>query len=153
VIAYKNEQIASAQYYIITYLTYILFIFIIILKSKKMTIFKSLTIVAVTILFTACGSTKKSSTPILTLLPGETQLTAIKTKYPDATAFQLNEGYSIYTGACTNCHGQKNIFNRSEASWLHEIDDMSPKANLTAAQKDALTKYILSMKAAAVTGN
>lgn len=118
-----------------------------------MSIFKSFTILAVTVLFTACGSTKKSSTPIVTVVPGDAQLTAIKTKYPDATALQLNEGYSIYTGACTNCHGQKNILNRSEASWLHEIDDMSPKANLTAVQKDALTKYILSMKAVAVTGN
>lgn len=112
-----------------------------------MTISK-ITIVALSaIIMTACGSSKKSSTPAPSIIPGEAQLTAIKAKYPDATTEQLNEGYSIYTGACTNCHGQKNIFKRSEASWLHEIDDMSPKAKLTAAQKDALTKYILSMKA------
>lgn len=115
-----------------------------------MTISK-ITIVALSaIIMTACGSSKKSSTPSAaapSIVPGEAQLTAIKAKYPDATTEQLNEGYSIYTGACTNCHGQKNIFKRSEASWLHEIDDMSPKAKLTAAQKDALTKYILAMKA------
>lgn len=115
-----------------------------------MTISK-ITIVAVSaIIMAACGSSKKSSTPSAaapSIVPGEAQLTAIKSKYPDATTEQLTEGYSIYTGACTNCHGQKNIFKRSEASWLHEIDDMSPKAKLTAAQKDALTKYILAMKA------
>jgi len=115
-----------------------------------MTISKMTIIALSAIILTACGSSKKSSsgtaaTP--SIIPGEAQLTAIKAKYPDATAEQLKEGHSIYTGACTNCHGQKNIFKRSEASWLHEIDDMSPKAKLTAEQKDALTKYILSMKA------
>ena len=116
-----------------------------------MTISK-LTIVALSaIIMTACGSSKKSSAPTAetpSIIPGEAQLTAIKVKYPDATAEQLKQGHSIYTGACTNCHGQYNIFKRSEASWLHEIDDMSPKAKLTAAEKDALTKYILAMKAA-----
>ena len=115
-----------------------------------MTISKISIVASLAIVMAACGSSKKSSTPSATaqsIIPGEAQLTAIKAKYPDATAEQLSEGYSIYTGACTNCHGQKNIFKRSEASWLHEIDDMSPKAKLTASQKDALTKYILSMKA------
>lgn len=115
-----------------------------------MTISK-ITIVAVSaIIMAACGSSKKSSTPSAaapSIIPGDAQLIAIKAKYPDATAEQLKQGHSIYIGACTNCHGQKNIFKRSEASWLHEIDDMSPKAKLTAEEKDALTKYILSLKA------
>ena len=115
-----------------------------------MTIIKLTTFALATLFISACGSTKKSSTPIVNIIPGNSELTAIKTKYPDATLAQLTEGHSIYTGACTNCHGQKNIFKRSEASWLHEIDDMSPKANLAPAQKDALTKYILSMKATQV---
>lgn len=106
---------------------------------------KLITFSLVALLVVSCGTSKK--TPAPSIIPGDAQLTAIKVKFPDATAQALSEGYSIYTGACTNCHGQKNIFKRSEASWMHEIDDMSPKANLTAAQKDALTKYILAMKA------
>ena len=115
-----------------------------------MTISKISIVASLAIVMAACGSSIKSSTPSAatpSIIPGDAQLTAIKVKYPDATAEQLKEGHSIYIGACTNCHGQKNIFKRSEASWLHEIDDMSPKAKLTASQKDALTKYILSMKA------
>jgi mono/diheme cytochrome c family protein len=115
-----------------------------------MTISKITIIALSAIIMTACGSSKKSSTPSAaapSIIPGDAQLTAIKAKYPDATAEQLKQGHSIYIGACTNCHGQKNIFKRSEASWLHEIDDMSPKAKLTAEEKDALTKYILAMKA------
>lgn len=115
-----------------------------------MTISKITIIALSAIIMAACGSSKKSSAPTASapsIIPGEAQLTAIKAKYPDATAEQLKQGHSIYIGACTNCHGQKNIFKRSEASWLHEIDDMSPKAKLTAVEKDALTKYILAMKA------
>jgi mono/diheme cytochrome c family protein len=106
---------------------------------------KLITFSLAALIVVSCGTSKK--TPAPSIIPGEAQLTAIKAKFPDATAQTLSEGYSIYTGACTNCHGQKNIFKRSEESWLHEIDVMSPKAKLTAAQKDALTKYILSMKA------
>lgn len=106
---------------------------------------KIITLSLATLILVSCGTSKKTPAPSIT--PGEAQLTAIKVKFPEVTAQILSEGHSIYTGACTNCHGQKNIFKRSEASWMHEIDDMSPKANLTAAQKDALTKYILAMKA------
>lgn len=114
-----------------------------------MTISKITSIAITALILAACGSSKKTSTSAENIIPGDSQLTAIKARYPDATSEQLKQGYSIYTGACTNCHGQKNIFKRSEASWLHEIDDMSPKAKLTAAEKDALTKYILAMKATA----
>ena len=106
---------------------------------------KILTITLAALIIVSCSTSKK--TPAPSIIPDDTQVIAIKVKYPEVTLSTLTEGYSIYIGACTNCHGQKNIFKRSEASWLHEIDDMSPKANLTVTQKDALTKYILAMKA------
>lgn len=109
---------------------------------------KIASIIVAAAIIAACSSKKATTSSAKpSIIPGEAELTAIQVKYPDATAAQLTEGHTIYTGACTNCHGQKNIFKRSEASWLHEIDDMSPKAKLTAEQKDALTKYILAMKA------
>lgn len=119
-----------------------------------MIILKISTIVLATLMITACGSSKKSSAPTATavnIIPGDPELKAIQVKYPQATMAMLKEGHSIYIGACTNCHGQKNIYKRSEASWLHEIEDMSPKARLTDSQKDALTKYILAMKTTAPT--
>jgi hypothetical protein len=81
------------------------------------------------------------------LLPTDIELKAIQPKYPDVTLQNLNNGYAIYSGACTNCHGMKNLYNRSEESWKHEVDDMAPRANITDAQKDDLFKYILAMKA------
>ncbi len=60
----------------------------------------------------------------------------------------LNDGFAVYNGPCTNCHGKKNIFSRTEAEWQKAIDRMAPKAKITEEQKDALTKYVFAMKAA-----
>ncbi len=79
--------------------------------------------------------------------PGEEQVNAVKIKYPDATLAVLNEGYTIYTGACTKCHGTKSIYRISETSWPSIINDMSYEAKLTATEKDALTKYVFAVKA------
>jgi hypothetical protein len=80
--------------------------------------------------------------------PGNEELTAILTKYPDATLPVLTEGYQIYIGeACTNCHGAKGIYRIPEKEWPGIIEDMGGKAKLTATQKDALTKFVFSIKA------
>lgn len=62
----------------------------------------------------------------------------------------LQKGYSIYTGACTNCHGTKNIYKHNENEWKEIIDDMALKAALNADQKDAVYMYVLSIKATQV---
>ena len=94
------------------------------------------------------------SKTVNSLLPTDIELKAIQPKYPDVTLQNLNNGYAIYTGACTNCHGMKNLYNRSEESWKHEVDDMAPRAEITDSQKDDLYKYILAMKASrSVTTN
>src|SRR5436305_1026479 len=58
--------------------------------------------------------------------PTEFQLTAVKTKYPDATIDVLKKGYSIYyDGACIRCHGPKNIERRDEKEWVGVLDNMA----------------------------
>lgn len=80
--------------------------------------------------------------------PGNEELAAILTKYPDATLPVLTEGYQVYTGeACTSCHGAKGIYRIPEHEWQGIIDNMSARAKLSASQKDALTKYVFSIKA------
>ncbi|HWY10291.1 MAG TPA: cytochrome c [Bacteroidia bacterium] len=109
---------------------------------------KIITILSVLALFISSCHSKKSttaSTPDI-LMPGDAQLKAIQVKFADATAQTLKDGYDIYIGPCTNCHGKKNMFRDSEAEWQHNIDKMAPKAKITDAQKDALWKYVLSMR-------
>jgi mono/diheme cytochrome c family protein len=81
-------------------------------------------------------------------MPGNEELSAIKVTYPDATLEKLKEGHSLYTtGACIRCHGPKNIYNRGEAQWKNIMDDMALRAHLTPSEKEAVTQYVLSIKA------
>lgn len=72
-------------------------------------------------------------------------------KWVNTTQGELDEGKVIFESKCTTCHGKKNIVTRSEKSWIHEIDEMSPKAELTAVEKLKLSKYILSYREANTT--
>jgi cytochrome c5 len=117
---------------------------------------KNLKLIAFIVIVNIAVSCKSKKTVVVktvaaktenSLEPTEIQVKAIQPKYPEVTLQNLNNGYAVYTGACTNCHGMKNIYSRSEASWKHEVDDMAPRANITDAQKDDLYKYILAMKA------
>ena len=121
-----------------------------------MTILKISSLAATVLIIAACHSKKKAtettSAPVVKsttgiFAPGEEELIAIKTKFPDATLPVLTEGHTIYTGVCTNCHGAKSIYRIPEERWQAIIDNMAPKAKITASQKDALTKYVFSIKA------
>lgn len=109
-----------------------------------------LIVLATTMSFVVACKTKKAPSLVASIVPTDVQLKAIQVKYPDVTMQNLTNGHDIYTGVCTNCHGMKNIYKRSEESWKHEIDVMAPKANISDTQKDELFKYILSMKATQV---
>ncbi|MES2567054.1 MAG: hypothetical protein V4565_09330 [Bacteroidota bacterium] len=121
--------------------------------------FKIASLAAVILIIAACHSKKKSTSTVSEtpaapvksttgiFLPGEDELTAVKIKFPDATLPVLTEGHSIYTGVCTNCHTTKSIYRIAEDRWPAIIDNMSARSKLTAPQKDALTKYVFSIKA------
>ena len=114
------------------------------MKLRILTILSVLSIVIY-----SCKSKKSGGTTSEDLYtPGDAQLKAIQTKYADVTAETLKEGHSIYIGACTNCHGKKNMYKQTEAEWENDVNRMAPKAKITDAQKDALWKYVLAMRLA-----
>lgn len=119
---------------------------------KKTNIMKLQIITIVSVLgfiIYSCSSKRAgASSSTESLLPGDAQLKAIQVKYADATAQTLKEGHDIFVGVCTNCHGKKNMYKNSEAEWQKDIDHMAPKAKITDVQKDALWKYVLSMRLA-----
>ncbi|HWY38084.1 MAG TPA: hypothetical protein VNY73_05965 [Bacteroidia bacterium] len=121
----------------------------------------SLLIVAASLTLAACSSKKtaKSTTAAASATgtktatgpltdPNDVMVTAAKTKFPDVTLDALKKGHSIYHGACTRCHGAKNIVKRDEKEWVGILDDMAPKAKLSAEEKDAVWKYIMGVKLA-----
>ena len=80
--------------------------------------------------------------------PGDAELIALQAQYKDLTLEKLKDGHFIYTqGACVNCHNAKNIYELEEANWKNILEDMAQKANISDAQKDAVYKYVLSIKA------
>ena len=80
--------------------------------------------------------------------PGNSELTALQTRYSDVTLAQLSEGHTLYTqSACIGCHKPKSIYKYDEASWKGIIDNMAIQAKITASQKDAVYKYVLAIKA------
>jgi len=127
-----------------------------------------ITLIAITaIIIAACSTSKKTSKstapsdankPIASVspkpsngvyTPGNDELTAIQVQYKEVTLEQLKFGHIIYTdGACTNCHGAKGIYKYDVANWKVIMDDMSIRAKLTDAQKAAVYKYVLAIKAA-----
>ncbi|MES2628525.1 MAG: hypothetical protein V4616_06100 [Bacteroidota bacterium] len=79
--------------------------------------------------------------------PGLPELAAIQEKFPETTMDELSNGYNLYTaGACINCHAAYGIYKRSEGHWRGIIDDMASRAELSEEQKDAVYKYVLSIK-------
>jgi len=81
--------------------------------------------------------------------PGNRELAAIQPKFPDVTLAILQQGYTIYSvGKCINCHASKNIYKRDVEQWKDIMDDMAQRAKITDAEKDAVYKFVLAIKAA-----
>lgn len=80
--------------------------------------------------------------------PRNEELVALQARYKDVTLETLKEGHAIYTkGACVNCHAAQSIYKYNDVHWKEIMDDMAEKARLTEAQKDAVYKYVLAIKA------
>lgn len=97
------------------------------------------------VLLSNCKSTKESVAAVA-YNPTEQQIQAAQARWPSANVSELLEGNKIYTTQCNKCHGNFPVEQFSEKKWLHEIDAMAPKANLSAEEKTRLTRYILSMR-------
>ncbi|MBP8034560.1 MAG: hypothetical protein KAZ71_08165, partial [Bacteroidia bacterium] len=102
--------------------------------------------ISITVFFIACTTTKSnnSSAPKVSksgiIPPTASQYDAIKGKYENVTMDELNEGYKIYKGICTDCHRAKNIYKRSDTKWPEIIRVMSKKAKISDSEKEKLTK-------------
>ena len=110
-------------------------------------------IIALGLLFLAyCKTTKKSEAPPSPLkeayVPSVKQLEVVEKRWPSTSPDDIKMGQSIFVTKCTECHQAYEITGFSEKKWLHEIEDMSPKAKLTAVEKLQLTKHILSYREA-----
>ena len=109
---------------------------------------KKIIIASFVVLYLAhCTSSKKLSSET-SMVPTDKELAVAQKTNPSITLVDLKAGRAIYFNQCTECHKVLDIPKFSEKKWKHEIDDMSPKAKLTDAQKTTLSNYILSYREA-----
>ena len=96
--------------------------------------------------FAQCKSKKSTASAAspAAFEPSEQQLTAAQNRWNGTEAGELKAGQHIFVTRCNQCHEAFEITRFTEKKWLHEIDEMAPKANLTQEEKLKLTKHILS---------
>lgn len=78
----------------------------------------------------------------------DTQLAAVRARFPDATIEGLLKGHSVYTGACTRCHGTKDITVYTEEKLFRIVDVMAKKADINPQEKQALLRFAIGVRAA-----
>lgn len=110
---------------------------------------KTLSIILLgSLIIVACKS-KKNVSKTSSNEPTEAQLTALKSKVPDGTMDDLKKGHSIFYGACTNCHGAKDVTGYSQEQLQSVIDQMAPKAKLSDSEKKDVWRYALAVNLSA----
>lgn len=109
---------------------------------KKTTII-ALAILAITV---SCKSKKAVTSKSTTATITDEQLASVKSRFPDVTKEELLKGHSIYTGACTKCHGAKDVTVYTEPKLLEIVDVMAKKASITDEEKKALIRFAVSVR-------
>lgn len=79
--------------------------------------------------------------------PTEREHAAIQTQYPNTSLEMLKQGYVIYTGACTNCHEAKSVYQYTDSDWGSIMTDMAMRARLTDSEKEAVWKFVMAARA------
>ncbi|MEO6301563.1 MAG: hypothetical protein ABIP51_00195 [Bacteroidia bacterium] len=110
---------------------------------------KTAIVLFATVFIAASCKSKKNVSKTDTTGPTESQLTVLKTKEPNATMEDLTKGHTIFYGACTNCHGAKDVAGYEQDKLQKVIDRMASKADLSSVEKDAVWKYALAINLSA----
>jgi hypothetical protein len=112
--------------------------------TKNLTLLSFAAVIAIA----ACKTSSKTTAtaPAASVEISAEQTDIAKKRWSESSPEKLKTGASIFRFQCTNCHKSYPIEKFSEKKWLHEIDDMSPKAKLSSEEKQNLTYYILSYR-------
>jgi hypothetical protein len=108
---------------------------------------KNKIITTVSLLFLAgCAS-------VQLLTPGQSDVERVKTKYPDYTLAELNQGKILYEENCGNCHSLKKPSSESEQEWNKIVPEMAKKADkkgikIDPKQQELILKYLITMSTA-----
>ena len=61
----------------------------------------------------------------------------------------LAQGHKVFTESCGSCHGHPDVMEKTAAEWPATAKRMGSKADLTDAETEAVTRFILAARARA----
>jgi cytochrome c5 len=84
----------------------------------------------------ACGTTTNLFTPT------ESDLSKLKTEYPEATAADLQQGFTLYKLNCGGCHTLHLPTDKNKEQWAKLLPEMFGKTKLKAEEERLITQYL-----------
>ncbi len=72
------------------------------------------------------------------------QLMRAQTRWPDATAQELEAGRQAYALKCSGCHSLHLPSEFTADEWHDEVEEMADKAKLSAADRERIERFLVA---------
>jgi|GEM_PF-560417 hypothetical protein len=102
----------------------------------------------IAIIVAQCSTTKSTTKKVDPFLPQQTDVTFAQAHWQGTTYAQLQQGYSIYSTKCNDCHDMKNIQDYSLTEWPGWMQKMGRKAKLDSTQYNLVYRYVMTRREA-----
>jgi hypothetical protein len=79
--------------------------------------------------------------------PVTPQMAAASQRKQDVDLSSLRQGRTLFVHRCIECHTLPAIWKYSREDWPRIVNDMSHRASLKPAERDAVIAYILAVRA------
>ena len=79
--------------------------------------------------------------------PVTAQMVTASARNQDVNLSTLRQGRTFFVHRCIECHTLPAIWKYSREDWPRMVNDMSHRASLKAAERDAVIAYILAVRA------
>lgn len=74
--------------------------------------------------------------------PTDAHVARARTRWPDTTRASLERGRELYVARCSGCHPLHPPSTQAPARWAALLDQMAPRARLTASERDLVLRYL-----------
>jgi hypothetical protein len=74
--------------------------------------------------------------------PTDAHLARARARWPDTTQASLERGRELYVARCSGCHPLHPPATQPAARWAALVDEMAPRARLSAAERDLVLRYL-----------
>jgi hypothetical protein len=79
--------------------------------------------------------------------PVTPQMAVASSRMQDVDLTKLREGRTLFVHRCIECHTLPAIWHYTSKDWTEIVNDMSHRASLKPAERDAVIAYILAVRA------